>query len=78
MTSQERAHNVTATPTVILGGLAAAVLIIHGLTLGRYGYFIDELYYLACAEHLSFGYVDHPPLSILVLAAVRAACPSGL
>ena len=78
MTPQERAHNVTANPTVILGGLAAAVLIIHGLTLGRYGYFIDELYYLACAEHLSFGYVDHPPLSILVLAAVRSAFGSSL
>ena len=22
----------------------------------------DELYYLACARHLAWGYVDHPPL----------------
>jgi dolichyl-phosphate-mannose-protein mannosyltransferase len=28
----------------------------------RYGYFRDALYYLACADHLAFGYVDLPPL----------------
>lgn len=28
----------------------------------RYGYFRDALYYLACADHLAFGYVDQPPL----------------
>lgn len=28
----------------------------------RYGYFRDALYYLACAEHPAFGYVDQPPL----------------
>src|SRR5436190_5398863 len=37
-----------------------------------YGYFIDELYYLACARHLAWGYVDHPPLSIGLLAAFSA------
>jgi 4-amino-4-deoxy-L-arabinose transferase-like glycosyltransferase len=31
-------------------------------TATRYGYFRDALYYLACAEHLDFGYVDLPPL----------------
>ena len=36
-----------------------------------YGYFIDELYYLACAWRLAAGYVDHPPLAPLILAGVR-------
>jgi 4-amino-4-deoxy-L-arabinose transferase-like glycosyltransferase len=36
-----------------------------------YGYFIDELYYIACSKRLAFGYVDHPPLSILLLALTR-------
>ena len=31
-------------------------------TATRYGYFRDALYYLACANHLAFGYVDQPPL----------------
>jgi hypothetical protein len=42
--------------------LAALKLILHLSTNSRYGYFIDEFYYLACAEHLDFGYVDHPPM----------------
>lgn len=40
--------------------------------LGPYGWFIDELYYRACAQRLAWGYVDHPPLSIAVLALSRA------
>src|ERR1700758_5587736 len=46
---------------------SAITLLIHLLTDGRYGYFRDELYYIACARHLDFGYVDQPPLSILLL-----------
>jgi hypothetical protein len=38
---------------------------------GRYGYFRDELYYVACSDHLALGYVDHPPLSIFILALSR-------
>jgi hypothetical protein len=29
---------------------------------GRYGYFRDELYFLASSDHLAFGYVDFAPL----------------
>jgi hypothetical protein len=39
--------------------------------LGGYGYFRDELYYLACSRHLAAGYVDQPPLSILSCALAR-------
>ena len=39
---------------------------------GRGGYFIDEFYYIACTDHMAFGYVDHPPLSIAILWVVRS------
>ena len=35
---------------------------LHLATDTRYSIFRDELYYIACARHLDFGYVDHPPL----------------
>ncbi len=30
-----------------------------------WGYFRDELYYIACGHHLAFGYVDHGPIVAL-------------
>jgi len=60
--------------SVALAALAAGFFLLEWLpsfTPG-YGYFIDELYYLACSRRLAFGYVDHPPLSIFVLRAVSA------
>ncbi len=64
------------------GGLAVVLatlkLAVHVATLGSYGYFRDELYYLACTEHLAWGYVDHPPFSIAVLAVWRALVGDGL
>ena len=38
-----------------------ARLLLHLLTANRYGIFRDELYYIACARHLDWGYVDMPP-----------------
>ncbi len=46
--------------------LAAAKVLFHLLIAGRYGIFRDELYYLACSEHLAFGYVDQPPLVAVI------------
>lgn len=57
--------------TALLLGLAFAKVLLHCLTNGNYGYFRDELYYIACSDHLAWGYVDHPPLSLLVLKVTR-------
>ncbi|MGH9568677.1 MAG: ArnT family glycosyltransferase, partial [Candidatus Angelobacter sp.] len=46
--------------------LAASKLLLHLLTAARYGIFRDELYYLACAQHLAWGYVDQPPAIAVV------------
>lgn len=53
---------------IMPGAFAAASLVLHLAVLGRYGIFRDEFYYLACARRLDWGYVDHPPLSIVFLA----------
>ncbi len=37
-----------------------------------YGYFIDEFYYIACANNPAAGYVDHPPLAPLILALYKS------
>jgi dolichyl-phosphate-mannose-protein mannosyltransferase len=42
--------------------IALVYFALHLITSTRYGYFRDALYYLACSEHLAFGYVDQPPL----------------
>ncbi|MGI8821674.1 MAG: ArnT family glycosyltransferase [Chthoniobacterales bacterium] len=44
-----------------------ATLLIHLLTISRYGYFRDELYFIACSRHLAFGYVDMAPLCAWIL-----------
>jgi Dolichyl-phosphate-mannose-protein mannosyltransferase len=51
--------------------LAAAILLLHLLTVNRYGIFRDEMYGFACAEHLDWGYVSHPPGGIMVAWLAR-------
>jgi hypothetical protein len=51
--------------------LALLTVLIHFLSNGGYGYFRDELYYLACGEHLAWGYVDQPPFVALMAFVAR-------
>jgi hypothetical protein len=37
----------------------------------HYGFYSDEFYYLVCADHLAFGYIDHPPFFVFVLRLHR-------
>jgi hypothetical protein len=50
--------------------LPLATLVFFLVTARGYGVFRDELYYLACARHLAWGYVDHPPMVAAVAALV--------
>jgi len=50
--------------------LPLAAIVLHILCINNYGYFRDELYYLACSKRLDWGYVDHPPLSVAFLRLV--------
>jgi hypothetical protein len=61
------ARGIAAVNSVaILVGLAATKLLIQLPGISHYGFFRDELYYMACGEHLAWGYVDQPPLIALV------------
>lgn len=51
-------------PFTITFVFAFLKILIYLLTGSNYGYFRDELYFLACTEHLAWGYPDHAPLSI--------------
>ena len=66
------------------GGMAVTILLafvkllVHVLTASNYGYFRDELYYMAAGRHLAFGYVDFPPFVALVAAFTRVLLGESL
>ena len=60
------------------GIFAVVKVVLHLVVLGRYGIFRDEFYYLACARHLDWGYVDHPPLSLAFLSVWTSLFCDGL
>ncbi len=61
-----------------LWGPALAVFVLHAVFASTYGIFRDELYYLACAARLDWGYVDHPPLIAAVTALWTAVFGDSL
>jgi 4-amino-4-deoxy-L-arabinose transferase-like glycosyltransferase len=59
-------------PLVWAALLALVKLALHFSFNGYYGYFRDELYYIACGEHPAFGYPDHAPLIAFATRLTRA------
>jgi 4-amino-4-deoxy-L-arabinose transferase-like glycosyltransferase len=49
--------------TAALVGLALALVVLHTLTNGQYGFHRDELDTLDNAQRLAWGYVAYPPLT---------------
>lgn len=65
-------------PSPAVGLVALATLVAHLALAPRYGVFRDELYYQACSERLDWGYADFPPLTAVLLRAVRATLGESL
>lgn len=51
--------------------LALTALSLHLWANAGYDYFIDELNFIVCGQHLAWGYIDHPPLVPLIARIAR-------
>jgi hypothetical protein len=61
---------------VVLIALARFVLLMYFNN--RYGYFRDEFDYMACGDHLAWGYVDQPSLVPFLIRICRAVLGDSL
>lgn len=58
--------------------MAVVLFVVELLLITRYGYFSDELYFLAAGDHLSFGYADQGPALPLIALAMQTLAPDSL
>jgi dolichyl-phosphate-mannose-protein mannosyltransferase len=63
---------------VMLFALASCKLLVQLAGINHYGFFRDELYYIACGQHLAWGYVDQPPLIAFVAWIARHSLGTSL
>jgi len=63
---------------MLLAAFTGATFLVHLAFYRGYGYFRDELYFLACADHLDWGYVDQPPGVAIVAWITRRALGDSL
>src|SRR5580693_7664594 len=62
----------------IIWAIALAKLLFHCYFNNRYGYFRDEFDYIACGDHLAWGYVDQPPLIPFLIRICQAVFGDSL
>jgi 4-amino-4-deoxy-L-arabinose transferase-like glycosyltransferase len=67
-----------ASGMAIIWAIALAKLLFHIYFNNRYGYFRDEFDYMACGDHLAWGYVDQPPLIPFLIHICRAVLGDSL
>jgi Dolichyl-phosphate-mannose-protein mannosyltransferase len=75
----DSAHQrLLASGLAIIWAIALAKLLFHIYFNNRYGYFRDEFDYIACGDHLAWGYVDQPPLIPFLIHLSRAVLGDSL
>lgn len=62
----------------IAWAIAALMFVVHLYFNKGYGYFRDEFNYMACGDHLQWGYVDQPPLVPFLVRLCRAVLGDSL
>src|SRR6516164_4321305 len=72
LSTQQQTDRVASTnsPGIALC-IATGFLLLQLATANRYGYFGDEMYHMACGEHMAWGYVDQPPLIAVIAWLTR-------
>jgi 4-amino-4-deoxy-L-arabinose transferase-like glycosyltransferase len=63
---------------LIVIAIALGKFLFHCYFNNRYGYFRDEFDYMACGDHLAWGYVDQPPLIPFLIHVCRAILGDSL
>jgi hypothetical protein len=63
---------------LIVVAIALAKFAFHCYFNNRYDYFRDEFDYMACGNHLAWGYVDQPPLIPFLIHICRAVLGDSL
>jgi hypothetical protein len=66
------------TGMAVIWAIALAKFLFHLYFNNRYGYFRDEFDYIACGNHLAWGYVDQPPLIPFLTHISRAILGDSL
>src|SRR5258705_7596768 len=74
--NQKQSFLTDGMPIVLF--LALANFLMHLNFNNRYGYFRDEFDYMACGDHLAWGYVDHPPLIPFLIKICRLVLGDSL
>src|SRR5579864_7445551 len=76
--SSSEGKSLLGSTMAIIWLIALAKLLFHIYFNNRYGYFRDEFDYIACGDHLAWGYVDQPPLIPFLIHISRVVLGDSL